>query len=140
MVRWRMVRRTSVRLGTAMTAAILLLFHASVTAQTQGTDARPSGLVLVAGPKVALKSPTTGRFLGGQLDPMSSTLMMCSFSVRNVTSKPLTISMVTASCGCTSLQLGSGAPGRYALAAGQDVVVRANVDFSHLRPGPLNKF
>src|SRR5205823_1726728 len=53
---------------------------------------------------------------------------------------PVVISNVLASCGCTSLQLGSAAPRNYPLAAGQTVEVRALVNISTLRPGPVQKY
>src|ERR1051325_4914897 len=114
--------------AAAVLIALIGLMQAVLPAVGQGNPAPSAGLALVPQPKLAIDSPTSGRFLGGALDPLDGTLLMCSFAVKNSSAAPITINTVTARCGCTSLQLGMGAPGRYVLQPGQDVTIRANVD------------
>jgi len=68
----------------------------------QSAAAKPAGLTIVAGQGVTLQSPVIASADAGAINPLDVQLVRQLFTLRNDTSKPITITQLEASCPCTS--------------------------------------
>ncbi len=116
-----------------LASAILLIFLC-VTCFAQGH------LTPILGPKMEPTGNGACRYSVGVIDPLKSNQIETTFHIKNEGSKPTAIERVQASCGCTTVLLGSESASRYTLAAGAEVGVKVTVDASQLHAGPVDKF
>lgn len=102
-----------------------------------------SDLMVVGQNGVTTSGPNAARYDFGKVDPIVRPQLEHTFTLRNQSAKPVVISRLQASCGCTGVFLGdqnvrSGNAER-TVAPGEQLDVRLSVDVTRLRGGKLHK-